>query len=216
MTCQVETLVTVRYDAAMNVEALHELIEHKFALEPLLAVQGLANTYSFEDDEELLPDPKGSRQWLVEAGLLGKKAKVSAKDHDELLELRKAVRALLEANQSNTRDPDGVETLRRMAAEYPVEFEVTDGGKVAIDLEPAASIGELIAQMVGIVGLAQDRDQWHRLKICAADDCRWTFYDTSKNRGGTWCRMEVCGNRTKNRRYRKSQSALRAGSKSAN
>jgi len=27
--------------------------------------------------------------------------------------------------------------------------------------------------------------------------------DASKNRGATWCQMEVCGNRVKNRRYRK-------------
>jgi len=41
----------------------------------------------------------------------------------------------------------------------------------------------------------------------ASDDCRWAFYDSSKNRGGTWCRMEECGNRVKNRRYRDRQSA---------
>ena len=27
-------------------------------------------------------------------------------------------------------------------------------------------------------------------------------YDSSRNRGGTWCQMEVCGNRIKNRHYR--------------
>ena len=29
------------------------------------------------------------------------------------------------------------------------------------------------------------------------------FFDSSRNRGGSWCRMEVCGNRIKNRHYRR-------------
>ncbi len=37
----------------MDVEALQKLIEQKFAPEPLLAVQGLANTHATTEDEEL-------------------------------------------------------------------------------------------------------------------------------------------------------------------
>jgi CGNR zinc finger protein/putative stress-induced transcription regulator len=42
-----------------------------------------------------------------------------------------------------------------------------------------------------------------RLKLCAAADCRWAFYDTSRNGGGRWCSMEACGNRNKTRAYRR-------------
>lgn len=44
---------------------------------------------------------------------------------------------------------------------------------------------------------------WERLKACANENCRWIFYDYSKNRSGNWCVMEVCGSREKMRRYRK-------------
>jgi hypothetical protein len=44
--------------------------------------------------------------------------------------------------------------------------------------------------------------QWDRLKICAAGECRWAFYDRSRNRSRTWCSMRVCGNRTKARNWR--------------
>ncbi|HEY0534746.1 MAG TPA: CGNR zinc finger domain-containing protein [Actinoplanes sp.] len=44
---------------------------------------------------------------------------------------------------------------------------------------------------------------WNRLKLCSAADCRWAFYDTSRNGGGRWCSMEVCGNRNKTRAYRR-------------
>ena len=41
--------------------------------------------------------------------------------------------------------------------------------------------------MVGIVFAAQLESEWPRLKICASDECRWAFYDSSRNRSGTWC-----------------------------
>lgn len=209
LTCQVRTVVTMVYHVGMNSEVLEELIEYKFAPGPLLAVQGFANTHSYENDEELLRDPESSRQWLVEAGLLADSAKVSKRDQEELLELRVAVRALLNANHDDTVDAEAVGTLRRLAAEHPVKFEVKPTGGVALDLDPAQSAGDLIAQTIGIISQAQERDEWRRLKICPASDCRWAFYDSSKNRGGTWCRMEVCGNRNKNRKYREAQSVAK-------
>ena len=39
------------------------------------------------------------------------------------------------------------------------------------------------------------------LRICAADDCRWLFMDTSKNQTRRWCNMKSCGNRAKARRH---------------
>lgn len=41
-----------------------------------------------------------------------------------------------------------------------------------------------------------------RLRICAADDCRWAFYDRSKNGRARWCSSAGCGNRMKTRAYR--------------
>ncbi len=189
----------------MDVEALQKLIEQKFAPEPLLAVQGLANTHATSEDEELLPDPEGARRWLLQAGLIDADAGISAKDHEELLELRQAVRDMLGGNHDGATEYAAVATLRRLAAEHPVEFEVTDSGEVRLDLGPASSGAALIAQLVGIIGQSQGRDEWERLKICPDDSCSWAFYDSSKNRGGVWCSMGDCGNREKNRRYRERQ-----------
>jgi predicted RNA-binding Zn ribbon-like protein len=49
---------------------------------------------------------------------------------------------------------------------------------------------------------AQRDGSWARLKACANEDCRWVFYDQSRNRGGSWCDMAACGNRLKNRDFR--------------
>jgi predicted RNA-binding Zn ribbon-like protein len=58
-----------------------------------------------------------------------------------------------------------------------------------------AAIVETVAQNVADGG-------WTRLKLCAATDCRWAFYDASRNAAGRWCSMNACGNRHKTRAYR--------------
>lgn len=41
-----------------------------------------------------------------------------------------------------------------------------------------------------------------RLRVCAADDCDWLFYDTTRNQSRKWCDMATCGNRAKMARHR--------------
>jgi len=40
-----------------------------------------------------------------------------------------------------------------------------------------------------------------RVRTCEAETCRWLFLDTSKSHTRRWCKMKVCGNRMKARRY---------------
>jgi predicted RNA-binding Zn ribbon-like protein len=191
----------------VDVEALTRLIEDKVAPQPLIAVQGLANTYSFEDDEELLLDPESSRRWLLESDLAGAEIEIDDAALERLVAFRAVVRELIEANHDGEASPKATTQLARLAAEHPVRLAAAADGGLALDLEPPGTVDGVIAQMVGIVFYAQLESQWPRLKICAADDCRWAFYDRSRNRGGNWCQMGVCGNRAKNRAYR----ARRAG-----
>jgi predicted RNA-binding Zn ribbon-like protein len=186
----------------VNVEALSELIEEKLAPEPLIAVQGFANTYSFEDDEELLLDPETARRWLVELGLAAPEIEIDDAGLARLVDCRRVIRQLIEANHDGEPNAAAGAEVARLAAEHPVGLVAGADGTLALDLEPPSSVDGVIAQMVGIVFQAQLESQWPRLKICAADDCRWAFYDRSRNRGGNWCQMGVCGNRAKNRAYR--------------
>jgi predicted RNA-binding Zn ribbon-like protein len=43
--------------------------------------------------------------------------------------------------------------------------------------------------------------EMERVRACEADTCRWLFLDTSKSHTRRWCKMKVCGNRVKARRY---------------
>ena len=186
----------------MDVAELHRQIEYKFAPEPLLAVQGLANTYSFEDDEERLRDPESTRDWLIETGLAATAIEVGEAEHRQLVRFRALIRSMLAANLDGAPDSADAKALNELAARLPAPLEVAADGSIELDLGPAETVDGVIARMLGVALRAQLTDEWRRLKICAADDCRWAFYDTSRNRGGHWCQMEVCGNRAKNRRYR--------------
>jgi predicted RNA-binding Zn ribbon-like protein len=188
--------------SGVDVEALSELIEEKVAPEPLIAVQGLANTYSFEDDEELLLDPAAARDWLVESDLAAPGIAIDDAGLARLIDCRRVIRELIAANHDGEPNPEAAAQLSRLAAQHPVGLAAGADGRLALDLEPPSSVDRVIGQMVGIVFCAQLESQWPRLKICAADDCRWAFYDRSRNRGGNWCQMGVCGNRAKNRAYR--------------
>lgn len=48
-----------------------------------------------------------------------------------------------------------------------------------------------------------ESDQVMRVRICAAPGCGWAFLDTSKNGTRRWCSMQLCGNREKARRFKK-------------
>jgi predicted RNA-binding Zn ribbon-like protein len=191
----------------MKVEALSEWIEDKVAPAPLVAVQAFANTSASEDEAEKLPDPATARKWLIAYGLASPAFALDDVGLVELIDLRRCLRALIDANMTGEQDAAANAELAAAAALHPVPVAVGPDGTVGIDLDPADSVDRLAGQLIGIVLRAQIDGTWGRLKICVADTCRWAFYDSSKNRGGHWCSMEVCGNREKNRTYRERKVA---------
>jgi predicted RNA-binding Zn ribbon-like protein len=46
-----------------------------------------------------------------------------------------------------------------------------------------------------------------RVKLCDNPECRWAFYDTTKNRRRRWCDATECGNLFKVRQFRARQRA---------
>jgi predicted RNA-binding Zn ribbon-like protein len=42
-----------------------------------------------------------------------------------------------------------------------------------------------------------------RVKQCASEECAWLFYDVSRNRSRRWCEMKDCGNKAKQREFRR-------------
>lgn len=108
-------------------------------------------------------------------------------------ELREAIRVLLRANNGID---DGVEGAWRTldAAARRARLRVGfAGGALTFESEE---------RVLAAVAEAMADGSWARLKACRADDCKWAFIDTARNRTRQWCDMSVCGNREKARRYR--------------
>lgn len=171
----------------------------------LALIQGFVNTADLESGRDDLASPEALRDWLFRYGLLESKAMISEDEHREVREVREALRDLLE-HHGKVLEPQALATLQRAAARSPltVAFE----GAASARLEPTApGIAGALGRLFAIAYTATVEGTWQRLKVCQNEECRWTFYDHSKNRSGNWCTMAVCGSRLKARAYRQRRAA---------
>jgi predicted RNA-binding Zn ribbon-like protein len=173
--------------------------EDKPAPMPLLRVQAFLNTRDFDDDRDLLADPEEARIWLTSAGLLPEGAALSAGELQLAREVRDGLRSLVEGGGR-------LETLRELAEVRRPRLTVDEGGKLMLAPPRGKDLGVGLFELMLIVRAAQEDGTWSRLRACANPECRWVFYDRSRNQQGSWCEMAVCGNRLKNRRLRARQA----------
>ena len=140
------------------------------------------NSMDVEDGSDELRDLPAYAAWLRAGDLPGEP---TARD-------LVAARTLRAALRSAVGDP----------AEHPGEVTVpvrigldADGRPALLAADP---LGAVAAAAVALTG----DGRWERVKICPADDCRWAFYDRSRNRSRHWCAMSACGTRAKSRAFR--------------
>ena len=161
-------------------------------------VRTFVNTVDVEDGTDALRTTADLTAWLREHAALEPDARADRATLALALRLRDALRADLESHHTGA-DTGGVEAeLDAICGALPLRYVsgpevIAPHGRGA----PAALAAVLAASTRSrILG------SWSRLKICPADDCRWAFYDESRNRSRRWCSMEVCGNRSKVRAFR--------------
>lgn len=174
-------------------------------------LQCFANTIDVEDARDDLSDPSGLRSWLLDHGLIGTRDKVTPGDLRNALELRGAIRSLAYANHGEPTPPEALRSLDRAAAAADLQPRFRAGEPPVLEPHskgPAGALGGLVA----IAFASMSEGSWRRLKICRADTCAVVFYDYSKNQSRTWCSMQVCGNRTKVRNFRRREQSGRSSS----
>lgn len=148
-----------------------------------------------ERDE--LHSAEALRRWLLTRARSPQSARVSAADLGLTIELRDALRNLLDGG---TAGPQAAKALNELARELPLTVEFS-GSQPKLVHEGSAARSFLADVLAGCVAAGLE-GRWSRLKMCAAPDCRWVFHDDSRNALGRWCNMSVCGNRVKTRNYR--------------
>lgn len=144
-------------------------------------VLGFLNTLDVEDDTDVLRSEREWQTWARSKGL-----------RPGPLPEARAVRDALRAAVG---DPDA--TAARVETDVPVAL---DRGHPVLEARDVRGAVLAAAARLAVLGV------WERVKICPADDCRWAFFDRSRNRSRTWCSMRVCGNREKARTWRERTS----------
>jgi len=158
------------------------------------------NTLDLETGAEELTSPEALAGWLAARGLL-EGSKATEADLAAALELREALRASLATHNGAQPQPGAAAVLERTAETGQLGVRFTTGGHVTIEPR-AGGVAGALARLLAPVAEASADGTWSRTKACQADDCRWAFYDHSRNRSGRWCDMAVCGNRHKVRNHR--------------
>lgn len=135
------------------------------------------NTVNHETHVDVLDDPAAWQAWLAER---------------ELTEGPSGARAVRSALRAAVGD-----SVAPTSASASVTIELPAGGTPRLAARDVVGAVLVAASRLAVLG------QWERVKICPADDCRWAFYDRSRNHSRTWCSMQVCGNREKARAWRR-------------
>lgn len=133
------------------------------------------NTLDVEDDTDQLADDAGLRRWAADHG-------VAAGERKQTQQVRDALRAIVDGEEAPLPD-----------LALPVS---SSGGGVGLGARTAAEAALASAVVLQIQG------KLGRVRLCGGEDCRWAFYDESRNGSRQWCSMGVCGNRQKARTYR--------------
>ena len=166
---------------------------------------GFVNTRDFDEETDAIGTAEGLERWIPRSGAGVGSPQVDAAGHRRLLALRESLRALLRANNGGEASDDDLTALRDAATRARFHVSLGPAGDLCIDPD-GSDLDAFEARLLLAVERVQALGDWARLKACPAEDCQWAFVDTSRNRSRTWCSMDVCGNRSKTRRYRSRRS----------
>jgi predicted RNA-binding Zn ribbon-like protein len=164
-------------------------------------VQDFVNSRDLRPVVEAFNTPKELSEWLGERELLEPGARVTRADLAEAVRVREALRDVLSAKA-------GID-VDLAAATAEIDAAARRAG-LELRFDPTCPrVEPTVGGVRGAIGriLVEVYDEmvdgiWERMKACKADDCRWAFLDTSKNRSRAWCSMDSCGNRAKVHAYR--------------
>lgn len=173
--------------------------DREIAPGPLSLVQSFVNSVNVEFGPDHFATAESLGRWLDRYGL-GRPPAVTETERRRAVELREAIRELLRENNGGPVDPRARAAITRIARDCPLVVEF--GDEPAALAPAAAGVDGALGAVLAVVVTTTADGSWSRLKACREHVCEWAFYDRSRNRGGRWCSMQVCGTRSKMRTYR--------------
>ena len=164
------------------------------------------NTVALPDAADRLADPAGLSAWALRAGY-PLDSTPGPDDFAACITLRRQLQMIFEALADGKSPPQ--QALDWLAGICVPPRLVWDAESGRARPQPADGRFDqlrqaLIADAVDLLsGTAQAR-----IKRCPAHDCRWLFFDTSRNGTRRWCAMADCGVKDKVQRFRRKQPAF--------
>lgn len=143
-----------------------------------------------------LRDRRETTQFLAACGIAIPPGLPSRDDSGRLKIVRDAVRALAEGDEGGHQ-----RRAHRLLGPLTFRFEgfrlrATTGGWPGF-------IDGLALALLEIAPVAE------RLKVCENQACGWVFFDRTRNLSQVWCRDQLCGDRLRARRRRRSSRTKR-------
>jgi len=212
-----ELVAITRGDVSMDIEKIALIGGHP-ALDFVNSVEGRGSGTTLN----YLADCDRLAQWCVRAGVIapaaGARMRRQAKRHpaiaariwQDAMDLRASLndifRALVRADDPSKR----AVALLNGAIERAWgnrRLQPVRRGSMTWTWNPANAGLEIVVWELALAaaGLMTDAERRARIRICANGPCDWMFLDTSPGRRRRWCRMGVCGNVSKVRRFREKQ-----------
>ena len=155
-----------------------------------------------QDDELTSADDLAA--WMAQRKLARPAAKITPAMFEAGLGLRASLRDYLQHDPAERRSMSATRALNAAIASFPLRAELGDEAGVALRPTRDDALAGLSAVAAELYDGARD-GSLDRLKMCAAEECRWVFFERSKPATRRWCMSTLCGNRIKTRAYRERQ-----------
>lgn len=139
-------------------------------------------------------------KWFGDQGLAeSERPRATGADLADALALRAALRGSLIAAVTTENEPGA-----GWQVGYPLRLVSGGSGELSLVCDPprAGRSSQVLATLVTVAATAAVRGTWDRVRVCAAPECRWAFFDASRRGDKRWCSTAVCGNRHKTAEYR--------------
>lgn len=160
----------------------------------------LALVEAFLRTRDEVTDAASLRRWYAARGLAATETTAyEPTAYERAVGLREALRALMLANNGGIADPAAAATVNAEIAACGLHPQFAADGS---HLHWPAGDGALGVILAAVVAAMTD-GTWPRMKACAADGCRYAFYDHTRNRSGRWCDVSGCGANARMRAYRR-------------
>lgn len=169
----------------------------------LALVQAFVNSrFDLEEQwgEDLFATPGGLQRWLQARGLPA--ARVTRAELARTLTVREGLRAQFAEHNGRAADLGARAAFREASRGLGAAFEL-DAAGATVPVPACTGVAGALGLLLAVAHESRTAGGWTRLKTCPGHHCGWVFYDRSRNGGGTWCSMRVCGGREKARAYRR-------------